>query len=522
MNPATATAKLPLIRSTSAPRAGRAAEALIRLFFGGNAIIAVVVLVLITLFLFREGFGFFSANLANLRVYRTAGLEYVDIIREQADAHAMLSRALSDVRVREVRELTRAGRSLDEINVSLASFDQFATTFSDAGTDLAGLVSDLGDQAVALKEKVTIGETGGTESSESAEEGDESAPVVATSIDALRATYPTYQQTSAAMATALDGLLTQESQLASSDARDALSKVKAQTRKFLSAFPAQALRLREWDPNKPVPWYRSTASFLFDERWVTASFWQDWYGIVPLLVGSVMVSMIALLLAVPFGVASAIYVSEVATKTEQRLIKPYIEFIAAIPSVVLGFFGIAVVGQAVRAASESSMLAWVPFFPISERLNVFTAGSLLALMAIPTIFTLAEDALRNVPRAFKEASYALGANRLQTIVRIIVPAALSGIVSAVLLGLGRVIGETMVVLLCAGNRIAIPDFTQGLGAFQPVHTMTGIIAQEMGEVVRGSIHYRALFMVGLVLFALTLLINLAAQKITTRYRMSIG
>src|SRR4029077_13004059 len=163
-----------------------------------------------------------------------------------------------------------------------------------------------------------------------------------------------------------------------------------------------------------------------------------------------------------------------------------------------------------------------PFFPISERLNVFTAGCLLALMAVPTIFTLAEDALRNVPRGFKEASYALGANRLQTIVRVLVPAALSGIVSAVLLGLGRGIGENMGVVLFAGNRIAIPDFTQGLGVFQPVHTMTGIIAQEMGEVVRGSIHYRALFMVGLVLFAITLAINYGAQKLVMRYRMSIG
>ena len=112
-------------------------------------------------------------------------------------------------------------------------------------------------------------------------------------------------------------------------------------------------------------------------------------------------------------------------------------------------------------------------------------------MAVPTIFTLAEDALRNVPRGFKEASYALGANRLQTIARVIVSASLSGIVSAILLGLGRVIGETMVVLLCAGNRIAIPDFSQGIGAiFQPVHTMTGIIAQEMGEVVRITLRFR--------------------------------
>ncbi|HSH39660.1 MAG TPA: phosphate ABC transporter permease subunit PstC, partial [Chthoniobacterales bacterium] len=269
--------------------------------------------------------------------------------------------------------------------------------------------------------------------------------------------------------------------------------------------------------------YRAISAFLFGHDWITASFWQDWYGIRPLLVGSIMVSVVALFFAVPLGVCSAVYVSEIASRHEKRIIKPYIEFISAIPSVVLGFFGIAVVGQAVRAMSELPMFSWVPFFPISERLNVFTAGLLLALMAVPTIFTLAEDALRNVPRGFKEASYALGANRLQTIVRVLVPASLSGIVSAILLGLGRVIGETMVVLLCAGNRIAIPDFTQGLGAFfQPVHTMTGIIAQEMGEVVRGSIHYRALFMVGLVLFTITLLINYLAQKLVARYRMSIG
>jgi phosphate transport system permease protein len=145
------------------------------------------------------------------------------------------------------------------------------------------------------------------------------------------------------------------------------------------------------------------------------------------------------------------------------------------------------------------------------------------LMAVPTIFSLSEDALNNVPRAFKEASLALGATRLQTIIRVLVPASLSGIISAVLLGFGRVIGETMVVLLCAGNRISIPDFTQGLGVmFQPVHTMTGIIAQEMGEVVHGSIHYRALFVVGVLLFFLSLLINYAAQFIVRRFKISIG
>jgi phosphate transport system permease protein len=236
-----------------------------------------------------------------------------------------------------------------------------------------------------------------------------------------------------------------------------------------------------------------------------------------------MVSVIALFMAVPLGVGAAIYINQFASAREQRLVKPAIEFISAIPSVVLGFFGIAVLGQALRALSQIEALNWIPGFPFSERLNALTAGCLLALIAVPTIFTLAEDALNNVPRAFKEASFALGASRMQTILRIIVPASLSGIVSAILLGLGRVIGETMVVLLCAGNRIAIPDFTQGLTAFmQPVHTMTGIIAQEMGEVVRGEIHYRALFMVGLVLFFIALLINFLAQKIVRKYRVSIG
>jgi phosphate transport system permease protein len=236
-----------------------------------------------------------------------------------------------------------------------------------------------------------------------------------------------------------------------------------------------------------------------------------------------MVSVVALLIAVPFGVGAAIYVNQVASAREQKLIKPCIEFISAIPSVVLGFFGIAVLGEALRLLSQQAWLSWVPGFPYSERLNILTAGCLLALIAVPTIFTLAEDAINNVPRSFREASFALGASRLQTILRIVVPASLSGVISAILLGLGRVIGETMVVLLCAGNRIDIPDFTQGLSVIvEPVHTMTGIIAQEMGEVVRGSIHYRALFVVGLVLFLVSLGINFLAQKIVRRYRLSIG
>src|SRR5436190_1685355 len=492
---------------TKSPRAQNMIEQVIKAFFGGNALVAVIVLALITIFLFREGFGFFGQNLANLRLYRQAGLEYVDIIRARQSDHEALSRKLSEIRLRQFRAMEAHRASLDQINAALAPFDQFATSFSDAAENLRALVSDLTDQTSALKEQFAAGDFSTRD----------------TALNSLRDKGATFETISAAMTANLYALLAAAPPLADAAEQKSFDQWKSATRDYLARLPVTSKHLREWSPDAPIPWYRSISSFLFGREWVTASFWQDWYGIVPLLVGSVLVSTVALVIAVPFGVASAVYVSEVASAPERRLIKPYIEFISAIPSVVLGFFGIAVVGQAIRAASQSPLLKWVSFFPISERLNIFTAGCLLALMAVPTIFTLSEDALRNVPRGFKEASYALGANRLQTIGRVTVPASLSGIVSAILLGFGRVIGETMVVLLCAGNRIEIPDFSQGLGAFfQPVHTMTGIIAQEMGEVVRGSIHYRALFMVGLVLFTITLAINYLAQKIVQRYRMSIG
>ncbi len=516
---------------TASRRAQAAVEQGIKAFFGGNALVAVIVLALITIFLFREGFGFFGQNLANLRLYRQAGLEYVDIIRAVSTKHEGLSRKLSEIRLGEVRAMEKRQAPLEEINATLAPFDQFATAFSDTAENLHGIVSDLTEQASALKEQLFARaellaqrsqlERGGAH----AEAAQIVVPEVdrATALEGLHAGATAFESVSSEMTAKLYNLLAQAPALPDPAGQKALEQWKSGTREYLAGLPKTSEKLRTWSPDEPIPWYRSISSFLFGREWVTASFWQDWYGIIPLLVGSVLVSIVALFFAVPFGVAAAIYVSEIASVHEKRLIKPYIEFISAIPSVVLGFFGIAVVGQAVRAASQSPWFSWISFFPISERLNIFTAGCLLALMAVPTIFTLAEDALRNVPRGFKEASYALGANRLQTIARVLVPASLSGIVSAVLLGLGRVIGETMVVLLCAGNRIAIPDFTQGLGAiFQPVHTMTGIIAQEMGEVVRGSTHYRALFMVGLVLFTITLGINYLAQKFVARYRMSIG
>ena len=525
----------PVARFETAPskasRSRRLTERAIKYFFGGNAAVAIVVLTLITIFLFREGFGFFGENLRNLRVYRTAGLEYVDIIRAKANEHAALVRSLNQIRLQEFNALQKASRSTAEVQTALAGFDQFANGFSDAGDELNGLVSDLNDTAMGLKDSIAKHYEMVEEKERLERAGDPrgAAQVVVppvnqqATIALLRGSAPTYGLTSSNLAAKLSQLLNAHPSLTTSSARKQFRNWKEHAREYIASLPVAHQELLRWDPARPVPWYRGITAFLFGHDWITASFWQDWYGIRPLLVGSIMVSAVALFFAIPVGVAAAVYVSEIAARGEKSFIKPYLEFIAAIPSVVLGFFGIAVVGEALRQASQSHWLSWVSFFPIAERLNVFTAGLLLALMAIPTIFTLSEDALRNVPRGFKEASYALGANRLQTIVRVLVPASLSGIISAILLGFGRVIGETMVVLLCAGNRIEIPDFTQGVGAFfQPVHTMTGIIAQEMGEVVRGSIHYRALFMVGLVLFAITLVINYSAQKIVQRYRMSIG
>jgi len=276
--------------------------------------------------------------------------------------------------------------------------------------------------------------------------------------------------------------------------------------------------LQSWKWDKPVPYLNALGAFFFGTEWITNSSWQDFFGFLPLLSGSLVIATIAILIATPVSVVAAIYTNQFASEREKEMIKPVIEFIQAIPSVVLGFIGISLVGNLIKDVSEWSWLQWVPGFPIQERLNMFNAGCLLAFMAVPTMFSLSEDALNNVPRAYIDASDALGATKLQTVFRVIVPAGISGILSAILLGLGRVVGETMVVLLVAGNRIAIPDFSAGPGViFQPAHTLTGIIAQELGEVSRGSSHWQALFMVGIVLFAISLLVNWCARAVARRF-----
>lgn len=304
----------------------------------------------------------------------------------------------------------------------------------------------------------------------------------------------------------------------SEPAAELIERIKKVEPKFVAALEESAEDANDWKWDEKVGFGQSISQFFFGKDWITNSSWHDAYGFLPLFTGSVVISVIALFFAVPVSIGAAIYVNRLSSRAEKTFIKPAIEMIQAIPSIVLGFFGIMVLGQLLVDYGSSAWLSWLPGFPITERLNMLNAGLLLALMAVPTIFTLCEDALNNVPRSFSEASLALGASKLQTVNKVIVPAAISGILAAVLLGLGRVIGETMVVLLVAGNKISMPDWSTGLGIVtQPSHTMTGIIAQEMGEVSQGTLHYRGLFLVGLVLFTISLAINVGAQKIIKRF-----
>ncbi|HEY9154358.1 MAG TPA: phosphate ABC transporter permease subunit PstC [Opitutaceae bacterium] len=506
---------------------GLTSDECVQAFFGGNALVAVIVLGLITIFLFREGLDFFHEDrIDNLTVYRKAGLEFVDFAKQEERDHTALTRYIAAIRMKSLEELTANQHlTLAQANERLAPFDAFADKYGDAIDPVRSILSDWTDLATALKTRYGVAE----ESQQSGKVDTSAAAAKIAQIDPSTELKPLldgrsgFHRANEQVAKNLHEVVQQLPVVPTPALQAKMTRLVSLTEQFVGVFPDVEQKLATWDYMKPVPFYAAFTSFLFGREWLTASFWQDWYGIVPLFVGSLMVSVVALMIAVPLGVASAVYVSQIAKPSEKRFVKPMIEFISAFPSVVLGFFGVVVLGEFIRNVSHASWLSWLPGFPIAERLNVLTAGCLLALIAVPTIFTLAEDAIHNVPRSFKEASYALGGGRFQTIVRITVPASLSGIISAVLLGFGRVIGETMVVLLCAGNRIAIPDFTQGLGVFtQPVHTMTGIIAQEMGEVVRNSLHYRALFMVGIVLFFLSLLINYLAQKIVHRYRLPIA
>lgn len=235
--------------------------------------------------------------------------------------------------------------------------------------------------------------------------------------------------------------------------------------------------------------------FLFGTHWNPSAFGTPEWGILPLFVGTVIVSALALLLSVPLGLGIALYLSEIASRRTREVVKPMIEMIASIPSIVLGLAGLLFVAPAIaRLTGQTSGL------------HSLTASLLVALCALPTVASICEDALSGVPERYREASLALGATQWTTIRRIVIPAAQSGIAAAIMLGLGRIIGETMVVLMVAGNSLAFPR-----SLLDPSRPMTSAIAIEIKETVVGSTHWHALFAIGLVLFLITFLVNVVAD-----------
>jgi phosphate transport system permease protein len=616
-------------------RSGFSYEQLIRFFFASNAGLTIVILTLIIAFLLKEGLGFFPGYRRDLETYRIAGLEFVDISRDNLTSHeqliSLLNRAYyAEVNGKSARELKRTEEAsalynafADQVGPTrdlminnpqagtdanagmkaallgnyekqrekalskplntphltaeereglleslrtrppeatedpplvaalaqgyvaaqqkhaapLQEFRKVIDDFESAGFDLGSIVMEMTESVTVTKEQLqtadilkkdrkTLLAAASREKDPVERErllADAHAaladkPDVETPMQALLERKSECVRLHEALKTASSDALTKiPSRLSDPDAGRLLGAARKAWPVFIADLDAAPQKINAWKHTDPVPLSDAIVSFLTGKKWVTGGEWQDFYGILPLAAGSLMIAMIALSISIPVSISAAIYVNHFAKPREQALVKPVIEFIQAIPSVVLGFVGILVFGTILREISVMDAFQWVPGFPIEERLNIFTAGCLLALMSIPTIFSLAEDALNNVPSAYAEASEALGASHVQTAFRVMIPASFSGILAAILLGFGRVIGETMVVLLVAGNRIKIPDFSEGLGAFfQPSHTLTGIIAQELGEVPLGSVHYRALFVVGIVLFAVVLGINATAHHFVNR------
>jgi len=245
----------------------------------------------------------------------------------------------------------------------------------------------------------------------------------------------------------------------------------------------------------------SVKDFLFGHYWYPTDEPPD-FGIFPLMVASIAVTVVSSLMSIPLGVMTAIYLAEVASFRVREWVKPIVELLAALPSVVIGFFGMVIVAPFLQSILD-----------IPTGLNLFNASLMLAFMSVPTICTLSEDAIFSVQKELKEASLALGATHWETIARVVVPASLSGICTAVILGMSRAIGETMVVLMVAGGAGLVPH-----SLFDPVRPMPASIAAEMAEAPFRSDHYYALFATGIVLFAFTLLFNLVADHVAHRYK----
>lgn len=244
----------------------------------------------------------------------------------------------------------------------------------------------------------------------------------------------------------------------------------------------------------------SVKDFIFGKYWYPTADPAD-FGIFALIVASLAVTAVASIISIPLGVMTAIYLAEVASAQIREWVKPIVELLAALPSVVIGFFGMVVVAPFLQEVLD-----------IPTGLNLFNASLMLAFMSIPTICSISEDAIFSVPKELKEASLALGATHWETIWRVIIPASISGISTATILGMSRAIGETMVVLMVAGGAAMIPS-----SLFDPVRPMPASIAAEMAEAPFRGDHYYALFATGIVLFAFTLLFNMVAEHVSHKY-----
>ena len=241
--------------------------------------------------------------------------------------------------------------------------------------------------------------------------------------------------------------------------------------------------------------------FLSGVKWLPISE-PPTFGMIPLLLGSLYVTAVAIVICVPIGVATAMFIAEAAPQSLKHILKALIEILASIPSVILGFIGIVWLGPFLK-----------DIFNLTTGMCGMTGSLLLAFMALPTIISISEDAIISVPKSYKEAAYGLGATRWQALWRIVLPSASPGIIAGVMLGIGRVIGETMVVMMVTGNAPVMPS-----SIFKPLRTLTATVAGEMGETVSGSDHYFALFAVGLILFIITFIINLIAEFFLRRER----
>jgi len=278
-----------------------------------------------------------------------------------------------------------------------------------------------------------------------------------------------------------------------------LGEIIAETPKILAFIPEEYLPknvkgVKILNGNTVIP-----EDFFLGKEWIPTATPAPQFGVLPLILGTLLVSLVAIFIATPLGIGVAIYLSELAQGRVRDILKPAIELLAGIPSVVYGFFGLVVLVPIVQKT-----------FNLSVGETAFTGSIILAIMALPTIITVAEDAMRSTPRAMREASLALGATHWQTIYKVVIPYSISGISAAIVLGIGRAIGETMVVLMVTGNAAKMPSL------FDAVRTIPATIAAELGEAPFGGVHYQALFVLGCVLFVITLFISITAELISKR------